>query len=74
MPNTRELKVCATCGKVYGQHWADHWKKRHPGNKPRKLLPGEAPTLPFDSNWAGLINDAKLREKFLEAVEVHSLS
>ena len=68
MPNTRELKVCATCGKVYGQHWADHWKKRHPGNKPRKLLPGEAPIQPFNSNWINLIKDKTTRNMFLKGV------
>jgi len=27
MPNKRSIKVCATCGKAEGKHWARHWKQ-----------------------------------------------
>ena len=62
MPNIRKLKICAICGKAEGQHWAEHWKKRHTSIEPRELLPGEAPTHPLDSNWIYLIKDETTRE------------
>jgi predicted alpha/beta hydrolase family esterase len=62
MPNIRKIKVCATCGKAEGQHWAEHWKKQHPTIQPRELLPGEAPTQPLDCNWIYLIKDETTRE------------
>jgi predicted alpha/beta hydrolase family esterase len=62
MPNIRKLKICAICGKAEGQHWAEHWKKRHTSIEPRELLPGEAPTQPLDSNWIYLIKDETTRE------------
>ena len=69
MPKIRKLKVCATCGKAEGQHWADHWKKRHPSIEPRELLPVEAPTHPLDSNWIYLIKDETTREQFLKGLD-----
>jgi len=30
MPNTYKTKVCGTCGKAEGKHWARHWKQQHP--------------------------------------------
>ncbi len=69
MPKIRKLKVCATCGKAQGQHWAKHWKKSHPTIEPRELLPGEAPTQPFDSNWIYLIKDETTREQFLKGLD-----
>jgi predicted alpha/beta hydrolase family esterase len=68
MPNIRKLKVCAICGKAEGQHWADHWKKRHRSIEPRELLPGEAPTQPLDSNWIYLIKDKTTKEQFLKGL------
>jgi predicted alpha/beta hydrolase family esterase len=62
MPNIRKLKICAICGKAEGQHWAEHWKKRHTSIEPRELLPGEAPTQPLDSNWIYLIKDETTKE------------
>jgi len=62
MPNIRKLKICAICGKAEGQHWAEHWKKRHTSIEPRELLPGEAPTQPLDSNWIYFIKDETTRE------------
>jgi predicted alpha/beta hydrolase family esterase len=69
MPNIRKLKVCAICGKAEGQHWADHWKKRHHSIEPRELLPGEAPTQPLDSNWINLIKDKTTQEQFLKGLD-----
>ena len=66
MPNTRKIKVCGTCGKAEGQHWAKHWKDHHPGIKPSELLPGEAPTEPLNTNWVYLIKDETTRELFLK--------
>ena len=68
MPNIRKLKICAICGKAEGQHWAEHWKKRHTSIEPRELLPGEAPTQPLDSNWIYLIKDETTREQFLKGL------
>ena len=69
MPNIRKLKICAICGKAEGQHWAEHWKKRHTSIEPRELLPGEAPTQPLDSNWIYLIKDETTREQFLKRLD-----
>ena len=69
MPNIRKLKICAICGKAEGQHWAEHWKKRHTSIEPRELLPGEAPTQPLDSNWIYLIKDETKREQFLKGLD-----
>ena len=64
MPNKRSIKVCATCGKAEGKHWARHWKQQHPLEEIKELLPDQAPTRPFDINWVYLIKDKKVQELF----------
>ena len=67
MPSIHKTKVCATCGKAEGPHWARHWKDYHPGTEVTELLPGQAPTHPLDSNWLYLISDTKVQEVFIKA-------
>jgi hypothetical protein len=64
MPKTYKIKVCATCGKAEGKHWARHWKLRHPSEVINELIPGEAPSHPYDENWVYLIKDPKVKTLF----------
>jgi hypothetical protein len=64
MPKTYKIKVCATCGKAEGKHWARHWKLHHPSEVINELVPGEAPSHPYDENWVYLIKDPKMKELF----------
>ena len=64
MPKTYLTKVCATCGKAEGKNWARHWKLRHPSELINELVPGEAPSHPYDENWVYLIKDPKVKELF----------
>ena len=64
MPKTYLTKVCATCGKAEGKNWARHWKLRHPSGVINELVPGEAPSHPYDENWVYLIKDPKVKELF----------
>jgi len=64
MPKTYLTKVCATCGKAEGKNWARHWKLRHPSGVINELVPGEAPSYPYDENWVYLIKDPKVKELF----------
>ena len=64
MPKTYQTKVCATCGKAEGKNWARHWKLRHPSEVINELVPGEAPSHPYDENWVYLIKDPKVKELF----------
>ena len=64
MPQSYKIKVCATCGKAEGKHWARHWKLRHPSEVINELVPGEAPSHPYDENWLYLIKDPKVKERF----------
>jgi hypothetical protein len=72
MPKTYLTKVCATCGKAEGKNWARHWKLRHPTEVINELVPGEAPSHPYDENWVYLIKDPKVKELFrISFKEVH---
>lgn len=62
MPKTCKTKVCATCGKAEAKNWARHWKPRHPSEVINELVPGEAPSHPYDENWVYLIKDQKVKE------------
>ena len=74
MPKTYLTKVCATCGKAEGKNWARHWKLRHPTEVINELVPGEAPSHPYDENWVYLIKDPKVKELFRNSFkEVHQL-
>ena len=64
MPKTCKTKVCATCGKAEANNWARHWKLRHPSEVINELVPGEAPSHPYDENWVYLIKDPKVKELF----------
>jgi predicted alpha/beta hydrolase family esterase len=64
MPKTYKTKVCSTCGKAEGKHWARHWKLRHPSEEINELLPGEDPSHPYDENWVYLIKDQKVKKLF----------
>jgi len=61
MPVTYRQKVCAECGKSESDHWARHWKRRHPGKQMKELAPGESPALPYDESWMYLIEPGSLR-------------
>ncbi len=64
MPKTCKTKVCATCGKAEANNWARHWKLHHPSEVINELVPGEAPSHPYDENWVYLIKDPKVKELF----------
>ena len=66
MPNTYKTKVCATCGKAEGKHWARHWKQQHPSEMINELVHGQAPTQPLDINWLYLIKDKEARKLFMD--------
>jgi hypothetical protein len=73
MPKTYLTKVCATCGKAEVKNWARHWKLRHPSEVINELVPGEAPSHPYDENWVYLIKDPKVKKLFRNSFkEVHS--
>ena len=78
MPKTYQTKVCATCGKAEGKNWARHWKLRHPSEVINELVPGEAPSHPYDENWVYLIKDSKVkklfRNSFKEVLQQEALS
>ena len=64
MPKTYKTKVCSTCGKAEGKHWARHWKLRHPSEVINELVPGEAPSHPYDENLVYLIKDKRVKELY----------
>ena len=64
MPNNHKIKVCSSCGKSEGKHWARHWKQQHPSEEIKELVPGQAPNNPFDENWLYLINNKMVQELF----------